>query len=222
MATSTFGSTSREDSSQSTDIHFVSKNGACTVFHDHFEESIINFTGQHRCSISNDIEDIDDLIGKIVCSGGSYEDLNNDVELRISEAIPIVKVCSKANDKAVFGVISGQETSETDRSFSIGNMSFHLNKLYPTRKVMVNSVGEGSIWVCDANGSLENGDYITTSAIDGYGQRQDDDIRRNYTVAKITCDCTFDLTSDVYKCFQFVNNDGKIIKKAFVGCVYCC
>ena len=31
----------------------------------------------------------------------------------------------------------------------------------------------------------------------GLGEKQDDDILHNYTVAKITCDCDFDLNSEV-------------------------
>ena len=38
---------------------------------------------------------------------------------------------------------------------------------------------------------MESGDYITTSNIPGYGEKQDDDILHNYTVAKITMDCDF-------------------------------
>jgi len=47
------------------------------------------------------------------------------------------------------------------------------------------------MWVTDTNGPLESGDYITTSNVAGYGQKQDDDILHNYTVAKITMDCDF-------------------------------
>jgi len=46
--------------------------------------------------------------------------------------------------------------------------------------------------VTDINGNLESGDYITTSSVAGYGQKQDDDILHNYTVAKITMDCDFE------------------------------
>jgi hypothetical protein len=38
---------------------------------------------------------------------------------------------------------------------------------------------------------LESGDYITTSNIAGYGQKQESDSLKNYTVAKITMDCDF-------------------------------
>jgi hypothetical protein len=58
-------------------------------------------------------------------------------------------------------------------------------------RLIVNGCGEGSIWVSDYNGFLENGDYITTSPISGIGMKQDDDILRNYTVAKITMNCDF-------------------------------
>jgi hypothetical protein len=55
------------------------------------------------------------------------------------------------------------------------------------------------MWVCDAardavtghSVPLESGDLVTTSAVPGYGMRQDDDIVRGYTVAKITMDCDF-------------------------------
>ena len=41
------------------------------------------------------------------------------------------------------------------------------------------------------NGNLESGDYIMSSSIPGYGQKQDNDSLKNYTVAKITMDCDF-------------------------------
>ena len=48
------------------------------------------------------------------------------------------------------------------------------------------------MWVVNTAGSLDSRDYITTSNVAGYGQRQDDDILHNYTVAKITMDCDFE------------------------------
>ena len=85
----------------------------------------------------------------------------------------------------------------------------------------INSLGEGAIWVCDTAGNLENGDYITSSDVPGHGQKQDDDFLRNYTVAKITCDCDFDLNSDLYRCEEYEFN-GTTYKRAFVGCTYHC
>ena len=57
--------------------------------------------------------------------------------------------------------------------------------------MFINSVGEGAIWVSNKNGNLESGDYITSASIPGYGQKQDSDSLKNYTVAKITMDCDF-------------------------------
>ena len=85
----------------------------------------------------------------------------------------------------------------------------------------INSLGEGGIWVSDIAGDLENGDYICSSNIPGYGMKQDDDILRNYTVAKITQDCMFDLESTDYDCKE-VEHDGIVYKVAFVGCTYHC
>ena len=58
-------------------------------------------------------------------------------------------------------------------------------------RTFINSLGEGGIWVSDKNGNLESGDYITSSSIPGYGQKQDSEFLANYTVAKITMDCDF-------------------------------
>ena len=208
--------------SNEADLIFRSKNGATMRFHDTFEESIINFTGQHRCTICLDEEDLTtDLIGRIVVSTNNYRDLHNNTTIRINEAIPIVKVAQKRNDKAVFGVIGGIEDDDNTSKFSLGHISFVLNKSVVCKKVMINSVGEGAIWVCNINGSFENGDYITSSILLGFGMRQESDSEKNYTVAKITCDCDFELDSPLYKCEEFIF-DGQTFRKAFVGCVYCC
>lgn len=47
------------------------------------------------------------------------------------------------------------------------------------------AVGDGMILVCNENGNIENGDYITTaSGSGGHGCKQNDDLLHNYTVAK--------------------------------------
>ena len=90
------------------------------------------------------------------------------------------------------------------------------------QKLIINSLGEGAIWVNNFSGSLENGDYITTSPIEGLGMKQDDDLLHNYTVAKITQDCTFDLTASAsYDCVEF-QWSGSTYRRAFVGCTYHC
>lgn len=58
-------------------------------------------------------------------------------------------------------------------------------------QIFINSLGEGGIWIVNSNGTLESGDFITTSDVPGYGMKQNDDILHNYTVAKITMKCDF-------------------------------
>ena len=82
-------------------------------------------------------------------------------------------------------------------------------------RVIINSLGEGGIWVTNLNGNLENGDYITTSTAAGLGQKQDDDLLHNYTVAKITQDCDFSGGTDF-------EHNSQTYKKQFVGCTYHC
>ena len=57
------------------------------------------------------------------------------------------------------------------------------------QRLIVNSVREGGIWVC--NFKVDNGDYITSSDYLGFGEKQDDDLLHNYTVAKATINCDF-------------------------------
>ena len=50
------------------------------------------------------------------------------------------------------------------------------------------------MWVCNKNGNISNGSYISCSSVPGYGMKQDSVQLVNSTVAKITCDCNFSLT----------------------------
>ena len=154
-----------------------------------------------------------DLLGKIVVATGQYCNLNNESLLKdMDEAIPVVELCRKEKDKRVFGVIGG---FDKQGEFHIGNLKFNHPK--SRNRAIIQTVGEGCILVCNINGPLENGDYITTSPIDGYGMKQDDDVLKNHTVAKITCDCPFDDP----KCKTVLYN-GKRVKVALVGCTYHC
>ena len=108
-----------------------------------------------------------------------------------NESLPVVSISNVASDKRCFGVISASEDPET-RQDRHGNIFSVFVKEKGDTRVYINSVGEGAIWVADINGPLESGDYITTSNIAGYGQKQDGAGLMNYTVAKITMDCDFE------------------------------
>ena len=87
---------------------------------------------------------------------------------------PLVSLSNVFMDKSWYGVVSGEKTDSTD---------------YDT---LVDIKGDTRIWVTDLGGSLESGDFITTSNIaPGYTQKQSDDIVHNYTIGKITQDCDF-------------------------------
>jgi hypothetical protein len=125
--------------------------------------------------------------GTIVVTTGEFVGLDGGRNPTIDEAIPFVKQCDTARDPRAFGVVSGYEEDGLKRIYRLANAVFAYNKVDPRdRKVLVNSVGEGGMWVCDANGPVSNGDLITTSAVAGHGQRQDNDIVRSYTIAKVT------------------------------------
>ena len=206
------------------DLIFRSSNNAAASFTDFFDPTLFNFTGQHRCtsySIPHNELGKNDLIGKIVCSTGKYNDLDGNPIYNVNDAIPIVELSSNAYDKRCFGVVSDIECDDEQRHFQIGNMKFTNVKNKENRKFIINSVGEGGIWICNQNGNFENGDYITSSDIIGYGMKQNTDSIGNYTVAKITCDCNFDLDSRIYNCTEMKTNN-EIYKTAFVGCTYKC
>ena len=112
--------------------------------------------------------------------------------ITIDESLPIVSLSKVAQDKTCFGVVSKLEPpNEVYRTEIIGGLISESIKIAGDNRIVVNSVGEGAIWVVDTNGPLESGDYITTSNVAGYGQKQDDDVLHNFTVAKITMDCDF-------------------------------
>lgn len=209
-------------SNQNPYLVFQSSSGTVVKLGDDFTPELFNFTGKHRCSSL--LKANNDLIGRIVVTTGDYVNLDNQQSISIDEAIPVVALADKVNDSRAFGVISGFETADDKRIYRLGNLHFETHKEIEDLKVIVNSVGEGGIWVCDANGPFKNGDLIATSDVAGFGMRQDDDVIRSSTVAKITCDCNFVRCTDSNPAWQptykTVMKNGKEYTTAFVGCTY--
>ena len=211
------------------------------------DDVYLNFTGQHRCF--NEFSNASNLVGMIVCSkSNKYVNFDFNQSPTINECLPVITLSNVAYDKSCFGVISGKEESG-NRTTSSGTITTFLEQESGDNRVFVNSLGEGAIWVSNLNGNLESGDYITTSNIAGYGQKQDSEFLANYTVAKITMDCNFNpqmVPKRVIKKDQDGNNvldsNGNLIledsdelitqyevktledgtKVAFVGCTYHC
>ena len=162
--------------------------------------AIGTFTGQHMSSIVDVTPtNVSNCVGLIVSSNqNDYMTINGGTPLKgaknihVNEAIPVVKISTKAQDKACFGVISsGEDPNESGREQRTGRIVGVFHKESGDNRVYVNSLGEGGVWVVNTNGNLEAGDYITTSNVSGYGMKQTSEFLANYTVAKITMDCNF-------------------------------
>jgi hypothetical protein len=129
-----------------------------------------------------------------------YSGINKD-GISIEDAIPVVALSRKKKDKRVFGVLGDPKRNTNNNN-----------------RLIVNSIGEGAICVANTNGNIENGDYIQSSDLLGYGEKQDDDLLHNYTIAKSTIDCNFELDSPYYQCYEIENG----VRVAFIACTYHC
>jgi len=198
----------------------------------------IDFTGQHRAITKSTkiIDNTDNYIGLIVSSTGKItsriRDKENNIHymksnkeaITVNEAIPEVDLSNKINDKKCFGIISDKENKNSDETeYASGMFVTVIKTEKEDTRLYINSVGEGAIWISNINGNIENGDYITTSNIAGYGMKQNDDILHNYTVAKATMDCTFDnKQTDQYETRTVTTEDGTKYIAAFIACTYHC
>jgi hypothetical protein len=191
------------------------------------------FTGQHGNNpINMDLKtNIEEYVGLIVSSVGTYYSVNPVTQevttgkdaITISQALPQIKLTDTDKDKTVWGVVTNvnNDNFNPDGTIEYDNAATFGDRLGPN-VIRVNSLGEGAIWVTNINGNIENGDYICSSLINGYGRKQDDDMLHNYSVAKSTMDCDFDLSNDnLYRCEEFEYN-GQTYKRAFIGCTYHC
>ena len=124
-------------------------------------------------------------------------------------AWPEVELTTTQKDKAVIGVFSN--TTEGTDGTTIGHNYNGLDNNLPA--LQYNALGEGKILVTDTNGNIETGDYICSSTRTGHGEKQDDDILHNYTVAKATQPIDFST-------IEVDSNLG--YKSVLVACTYHC
>src|SRR6056300_73002 len=156
--------------------------------------TLLSFTGQHICFPEGPMGQ-----GLVVSANkNKYVSLNGSLTtgtraIKSSEALPMVSLSNVVNDRSVFGVVDHFEQSGTTRSQTSGGTVITQDKESGDNRVVVNSLGEGAIWVANTNGNVVSGDFLTTSHLPGYAQRQsDNDTLLNYTVAKSTMDCDFE------------------------------
>jgi hypothetical protein len=133
------------------------------------------FTGGHEVRLAPD--SLPALSGMVVSSTGLTRVRTDEAgKTTLSSTLPDVAVSVVPNDPAVLGVFVGETPLDEE----------HWYAAEPgDRFGVVNALGEGRVWVCDANGPPRLGDYVTTSAVAGYAQRQDDDLLRNCTLGKV-------------------------------------
>ena len=166
----------------------------------------MNFTGQHRCILNKNVDETS--IGLIVSSTGKYININNSLNTNINESLPVCSITNIDNDKKIFGVISDKEDTNQTRTYSAGNFVTPYEKTNKNeQRMFINSLGEGAIWVCNKNGGIENGEYISSSSVAGYGMKQNlhEEFLTRFTVAKITCDCDFSLSKIVKQKLKVIN-----------------
>jgi hypothetical protein len=198
------------------------------------------FTGQHMC-YSEDFNQYDtgNLFGLIVSATGEYlskneitgQDMTGKEAISINESLPKIELSDKNSDKRVFGVIT--DSKDSPLIDDNGNIIKDYNPFEYERRIFgrvrVNSLGEGGIWVCNKNGNIENGDYITSCTVPGYGTLQPDDLLHSFTVAKATCNINFSNNLENFQ-VRYILSDGTSVETleeaeytaVFIGCTYHC
>ena len=190
------------------DFHYMSYDRITPVLTSALQEIdrrvVSHFTGSHTCYKEDNTLDFTSYIGLIVVSNSNYKITRNGTTttgkdaIKIDHATPQIKLSNIPNQKSILGVVNRIEDDT----------------------VLVNSVGEGGIWVCSKGDDFECGDYITTCDIPGYGVKQADDLHHNYTVAKITCNVNFDDVSAFEN--KTIIHNSTTYTACFVGCTYHC
>lgn len=157
-----------------------------------------SFTAHHQSQYTGDITD--EHLGMVVESTGKIVGLQAKDKLYMgirhenpeySNATPVVRLASTQKSKKVLGVITAvkDEPDTTTGSLTIAYDGSGYN--VGDKRVMVNAIGEGLIWVANTNGVVMNGDLLQSSSVPGYAEKQTDDVMRSSTIGKATMDCDF-------------------------------
>jgi hypothetical protein len=157
-----------------------------------------SFTAHHQSQYTGDITD--ENIGMVVESTGKVVGLQSKDKVYMgisktnpeySNATPQVRLTTTRGSKKVLGVIAdvkdGPDTTTGSLVVAYDQSGYEMGD----KRVMVNAIGEGLVWVANTNGVVMNGDLLQSSSIPGYAERQEDDILRSCTIGKATMDCDF-------------------------------
>lgn len=152
--------------------------------------SYFPFTGSHEILVKEDI---------IFDVGDILVDVSLFTSKDVSNTIFTAEKSSKVKQPSI-GIISGTtKTAPMILCKTDSETGDIIDATLPPNMItaQINAVGEGMINVIGENGNIKNGDLIVTSSTPGKGMKQDDDIVRNYTVAKARGDWTFTSPTEV-------------------------
>lgn len=82
------------------------------------------------------------------------------------------------------------------------------------RFAVINALGEGRVLVTDRNGPIAAGDFLTTSDVPGYAQRQDEPELRSHTLGRATESVDWSTVT------RTVTHDGHTYRAALIAVVY--
>jgi hypothetical protein len=149
------------------------------------------FTGAHD-GLIDQMAEIE--VGDIVCDSDRYYTSGIDDSMTINyrsqrpyspNVIGVLQSRKRDYDFARIAVFRGKSEEEL----------MELQGIYD--HITINGVGEGVINVCGENGDMKGGDLVVSSSQPGKGMRQEDNVVRNYTVARVRVNVQFDSAEDV-------------------------
>lgn len=133
------------------------------------------FTGAHEARIAPDSPAL--IPGMVVSvTGAASVRTDEKGNPSLSSTLPEITASAVPNDPAVFGVFVMESSLDEEHWYQAKETD---------RFGVVNALGEGRVWVCNANGPVRVGDYITTSAVPGYAQKQNEVQQCNFTLGKV-------------------------------------
>jgi hypothetical protein len=163
------------------------------------------FTGGHEVKLAPSFPQ-DVKAGMIVSATGEVQKREDGASnVSVSSTLPTVRLAAAVNDKSVFGAFVS-ETDLPDEHWYVPGAD--------KRFASINALGEGRVWVSSINGEIQTGDYITTSVVPGYGQKQDDDLLHGYTLDKAI------ETVDWESVTETIEHNGRTYKIYLIAVVY--
>ena len=161
------------------------------------------FTGGHEVLLADGTGELEP--GMVVSVTGTTRVREENGDVNLSSTLPTVTLANCPHDPAVFGVLVAEADLPSDHWYQPRDGE---------RFATVNALGEGRVWVTDANGPVVAGDFLTTSTVAGHAQRQDDGILRHYTLGKVI------ETVDWESVTETVEHGGEMHKRALIAVVY--